>query len=85
MSKSVIDTINRLQEIRQELDQLGNEAKKLIRDLPAGYRNIHDRAEAYGACKFGISENRYDITLEKLIGEIEQRYEDSADEESEEE
>lgn len=85
MSNSVTDTINRLQEIRQELDSLGAEAKKLIRDLPANYRNIYDRAEAYGACQFGISDNRYDTTLETLIGEIEQRYEESSDEESEEE
>ena len=81
--KTVSETIDRLTDIVQQLQTLGSEAKQLIRDLPASYRSIYDRAMAYDACSFGTSSNQYDVTLDVLIGEIETRHEESTDEESE--
>lgn len=69
------DAVGRLHEILVELDELGNEAADLMRQhFPELYRS----GDAYGAFTLGSSSNRYDTTLESLVGEAE-NYEDEED------
>lgn len=69
------DAVGRLHEILVELDELGNEAADLMREhFPELYRS----GDAYGAFTLGSSSNRYDTTLESLVGEAE-NYEDEED------
>ena len=69
------DAVGRLHEILVELDELGNEAADLMREhFPELYRS----GDAYGAFTLGSSSNRYDTTLESLVGEAE-NWEDEED------
>jgi len=62
MSKQ--EALYRLEEIQQELDDLGNEAARIFkRHFPDQYST----GESYGAFTFGSSWNSYNTTLETLI------------------
>ena len=75
MTNEQHDAVGRLHEILVELDELGNEAADLMRQyFPELYRS----GDAYGAFTLGSSSNRYDTTLESLVGEAE-NYEDEED------
>ena len=70
------DALERLQEIQGELEFLGDEARKLMREH---FPRLAEKGDAYGAFTFGSSWNRYDTTLETLIvsAEMEEEYEDA--------
>ena len=75
---SKYQALDRLDEIQQELHDLGREAAELFREhFPSQYR----QGDAYGAFTFGRSWNRYDTTLAKLV----ESAEEYCDEEEEEE
>ena len=60
---SKYQALDRLEEIQEELRNLGREAAELFREnFPAQYQ----QGDAYGAFTFGSSWNRYDTTLESL-------------------
>ena len=69
------DAVGRLHEILVELDELGNEAAGLMREH---FPELYSSGDAYGAFTLGSSSNRYDTTLESLVGEAE-NYEDEED------
>jgi hypothetical protein len=57
----------RLQEIIEQLSDLGNEAAGIMREFfPSSYMS----GEAYGAFNLGSSCNRYDTTLRSLVEDI---------------
>jgi hypothetical protein len=63
------EAVERLQEILNELDDLGREAADLMRtEFPTQYR----QGDAYGAFTFGRSWNRLDTTLAKLVESAEE-------------
>ena len=71
------DAVSRLHEILVELDELGNEAAGIMREhFPELYRT----GDAYGAFTLGSSGNRYDTTLESLVGEAENYNEEELEE-----
>ena len=60
---SKYQALDRLDEIQEELRNLGREAAGLFREhFPTQYR----QGDAYGAFTFGTSWNQYDTTLESL-------------------
>ena len=65
---------NRLHEILEEINELGNEARSIFRE---NFPDLAEVGDAYGAFTLGRSWNRYDTTLESLV--------DNAFEEEEEE
>jgi hypothetical protein len=74
------EALVRLEEILNELDDLGREAADLMRsEFPSLYRS----GDAYGAFTFGRSWNRFDTTLAKLVESAEE-YCDEEDYEEEE-
>ena len=71
------DAVSRLHEILVEIDELGNEAAGIMREhFPELYRT----GDAYGAFTLGSSWNRYDTTLESLVGEAENYNEEELEE-----
>ena len=63
------EAVERLQEILNELDDLGREAAGIMRtEFPTQYR----QGDAYGAFTFGQSCNPYDTTLAKLVESAEE-------------
>jgi len=71
------DAVSRLHEILVEIDELGNEAAGIMREhFPELYRT----GDAYGAFTLGSSWNRYDTTLESLVGEAENHNEEELEE-----
>jgi len=62
MSKQ--EALYRLEEIQQELDDLGNEAARIFKQ---NFPDQYSTGEAYGAFTFGSSWNSYNTTLETLI------------------
>ena len=65
---SKYEAVDRLVEIQQELQDLGREARSLFQEH---FPDLVDKGDAYGAFTFGSSWNRYDTTLETLIGQTE--------------
>jgi hypothetical protein len=58
------DSIYELNDIMEQLYELSNRAKSILReDFPSEYT----RLDAYGALDFGTSGNRYDVTFEKAL------------------
>jgi len=53
-----------LQEIMDQLYQLSDRAKMIFRD---NFPSEYNRLDAYGALDFGTSSNRYDVTLEGAL------------------
>jgi len=56
--------IQRLEQIQEELAELGQEAVRIFQN---NFPELYDTGEAYDAFTFGISSNPYDVTLESLI------------------
>jgi hypothetical protein len=80
MNEAKQEALYRLQEILGELDDLGNEARGIMRDyFPSAFQS----GDAYGAFSFGSSWNRYDTTLASLVESIENNDEDEYEEEEE--
>ena len=69
MTEEEQEAIERLQEILQELGELGQEAKQLIAD---NFPEELSTGEAYQAFTFGSSCNPYDTTLEKIVEGLEE-------------
>jgi hypothetical protein len=69
------DAVERLEEIQEELRQLGQEARCLFREH---FPDLGEQGDAYGAFTFGSSWNRYDTTLETLIEQTESYEEEEA-------
>ena len=61
---SKYEAVERLQEILNELDNLGREAAGIMR---TEFPSLYASGDAYGAFTFGRSWNRYDTTLAKLV------------------
>jgi hypothetical protein len=66
---SKYEAVERLQEILNELDDLGREAAGIMR---TEFPRLYDSGDAYGAFTFGRSWNRYDTTLAKLVASAEE-------------
>lgn len=70
------DALEELESIKQQIDQLADEAEQLVRmNFPEAYRS----AEAYGVFNMTWSNNRYDTTLTTVIEEIRSDLEDEID------
>ncbi len=65
-----------LQNILDDVAQKGDEAREIIR---SSFPRMLSKADAYGAFDFGSSANRYDTTLESIIEEIEEYYDEEED------
>ena len=65
-----------LQNILDDVAQKGDEAREIIRQ---SFPRMLSKADAYGAFEFGSSANRYDTTLESIIEEIEEYYDEEED------
>jgi len=65
-----------LQNILDDVAQKGEEAREIIRQ---SFPRMLSKADAYGAFDFGSSANRYDTTLESIIEEIEEYYDEEED------
>ena len=68
---------DRLLEIMQELNDLGNEARGIFQTYFPG---LAETGDAYGAFTLGSSWNRYDTTLQSLIEQTEE-YDEEYEEE----
>jgi hypothetical protein len=77
LSPSQKEAIGDLQSILYQLDELGNEARQIVRDE---FPEELSGAEAYDVFEFGSSSNRYDKTLATLIDGIIRRSEEEEDE-----
>ena len=55
---------NRLHEILEEIEELGNEARAIFRE---NFPDLVDQGDAYGVFTLGRSWNRFDTTLETLV------------------
>ena len=79
LSELSTDQRNELVELQNILDdvaQKGDEAREIIRQH---FPRMLSKADAYGAFEFGSSANRYDTTLESIIEEIEEYYDEEED------
>ena len=65
--KNKAQTIERLREILYQLEELGNEASDLVESISERSARV---GEAYGAFKFGFSDNPHDTTLESIVDEL---------------
>ena len=62
-----------LQEIMDQLYELSDRAKQIVRsEFPSEY----SRLDAYGALDFGTSSNRYDVTFEKALENLDMEDDD---------
>ena len=62
-----------LQEIMDQLYELSDRAKQIVRsEFPSEY----SRLDAYGALDFGTSSNRYDVTFEKALEDLDMEDDD---------
>ena len=75
------DAIYDLQSILEDLAQKGDEAREIFREH---FPRMLSKGDAYGAFEFGTSANRYDTTLESLIEEIQEYYDEEEDDMDEE-
>ena len=62
------EALDKLRDILEDLKYFSKEANEL---LSSYFPSAHDRAEAYGALDFGTSSNKYDVTLESIIDDLE--------------
>lgn len=73
MKESKSEAAYELQDIMDQLYELSDRAKQIIRsEFPSEYR----RLDAYGALDFGTSSNSYDVTFEKAIENLDMEDED---------
>jgi len=70
------DAILDLQNILDDANRLGEEAREIIREK---FPRMLSKGDAYGAFDFGSSANRYDTTLSSIIEEIEEYYDEEED------
>ena len=70
------EAIMDLQSILDDLSQKGDEAREIVRQ---SFPRMLSKGDAYGAFEFGTSANRYDTTLESIIEEIEEYYDEEED------
>ena len=78
MNEAKQEALYRLEEILEQLDDLGNEAAGIMREhFPSAYQS----GDAYGAFTFGSSSNRYDTTLNSLFYGIQNNEDEYEDEE----
>ena len=56
--------------------QKGDEAREIVREK---FPRMLSKGDAYGAFDFGSSSNRYDTTLESIIEEIQEYYDEEED------
>lgn len=70
------DAIMDLQNILDQLATLGDEAREIFREH---FPRMLSKGDAYGAFEFGQSANRYDTTLESMIEEIQEYYDEEED------
>ena len=66
---SKYEALVRLEEILNELDDLGREAAGIMR---TEFPRLYQSGDAYGAFTFGRSWNRLDTTLAKLVSSAEE-------------
>ena len=64
----ITQAIDELSDILGELEQLGEQARNIVRMIDRGEA---ERLDAYGAFDFGSSSNRYDTTLASFVEELE--------------
>jgi hypothetical protein len=70
------DALDELREILGRVQDLGQEAREIIRQEFPSYLS---KGDAYGVFDMGSSTNRYDTTLESMIDGIEQYYDEEED------
>ena len=58
------DPIQRLEQIQEELEALGQEAAEIFEN---NFPSLYERGDAYGAFAVGSSWNSFDTTLASLI------------------
>ena len=75
---SKYEALVRLEEILNELDDLGREAAGIMR---TEFPSLYASGEAYGAFTFGRNGNRYDTTLAKLVESAEEYCNEEEEEE----
>jgi hypothetical protein len=78
MSGDKMEALMELQNILDELQTLGDQARDIIKE---NFPSFLNKGEAYGAFDLGSSSNRYDTTLASIVDEIEERGYDDDDEE----
>ncbi|MEK9909378.1 MAG: hypothetical protein VW498_03335 [Candidatus Thalassarchaeaceae archaeon] len=72
---SKYEALDRLEEIQEQLEELGREAAMIFQEnFPSQYQT----GDAYGAFTFGSSWNSYNTTLETLIESARRGEEDYA-------
>ena len=81
LSNDQQDAIYDLQSILDDLAQKGDEAREIFREH---FPRMLSKGDAYGAFEFGTSANRYDTTLESLIEEIQEYYDEEEEDMDEE-
>jgi len=74
------EALVRLEEIMNELDDLGSEARGLF---ATAFPQLLNEADAYGVFALGSSGNRYDTTLASMIRAAEHETDDECLEEEE--
>lgn len=75
VTESKSEAAYELRDIMDQLYELSDRAKQIIRsEFPSEY----SRLDAYGALDFGTSSNRYDVTFEKALEDLEM-YQDDKD------
>jgi hypothetical protein len=79
MNEAKQAALYRLEEILNELGDLGHEARGImLYHFPSDFQS----GDAYGAFTFGTSHNRYDTTLSSLIQGIENNEDEDEEEEA---
>jgi uncharacterized protein YukE len=73
LAKQYKNELIELQNILDDVAQKGDEAREIIRQ---SFPRMLSKGDAYGAFEFGSSANRYDTTLESIIEEIEEYYDE---------
>ena len=64
VSESNVEAIEELENILDELERLGEQARYAVRSIS---REAEEQLNAYGAFDFGSSSNRYDTTLASFL------------------
>ena len=65
---NITQAIDELHDILGELEQLGEQARNIVRMIDRGEA---ERLDAYGAFDFGSSKNRHDTTLASFVEDLE--------------
>lgn len=62
--RSTVDAIDELENILDELERLGEQARYAVRSIS---REAEQQLSSYGAFDFGSSSNQYDVTLAGFV------------------